>query len=156
MYACVCVCVCECVIAQQSLCLSACLFSPIESIPFRLLFMRVYKSLAVLLTFFAAPVLVATMCAPTFKVCDSVETPVTASVVSNDTASSTFSVPLTVVAVPVALISMAPPPSVIVPDVVARIYERVHHVCVCVCVCVCECVIAQQSLCLSSCLFSPQ
>ena len=99
-----------------------------------------YKSLAVLLTFFAAVVLVATICAPRFKVCDSVETPVTASVVSNDTASSTFSVPLTVVAVPVALISMAPPPSVTLPDVVARIYERVHHVCVCVCVCVCECV----------------
>ena len=52
----------------------------------------------------------------------------------NVAASSTCSVPLTVVAVPVALISMAPPPSVIVPDVVARIYERIHHVCVCVCV----------------------
>ena len=83
MRACVCVCEREC-----NCTLSLSLFSPIESISFRLLFIHVhaYKSLAVLLTFFAAVVLVATICAPRFKVCDSVETPVTASVVSNDTA----------------------------------------------------------------------
>jgi len=77
-----------------------------------LFFIHVYKSLAVLLTLFAAPVLVATMCAPRFKVCDSVETPVTASVVSNDTAWSTFSVPRIVVMSPGSEMSTGPDPIV--------------------------------------------
>jgi hypothetical protein len=102
MYACVCVCVCVCVsVIAQSLCLSSRLFSPIASIPLRLLFIHVYLSLAVLLTLFAAVVLVATMSAPRFKVCEAV------------------SDPSTVVALPAFPMLTGPSPTVVVPVVVA-------------------------------------
>jgi len=99
-------CECECVTAH-SLCLFSCLFAPTESLLFRLFFINVYKSLVVLLTLLAAPVFVATMCAPTFNV------PVDVS------AWATVIVPSTVVALEAFPMLTGPSPMVVKAVVVA-------------------------------------
>ena len=77
---------------------------------------------------FTTPPPVASDVSPLESSVETLVSPVTSSVVSRVTASSTLSVPLIVVAEPDAPISIAPPPSVVLAVVVAKTFTAVPAV----------------------------